>query len=406
MEYFAIFDLGAKYIANRKRGNLKSYVYKCDTLLSVRIVFTRFPLESRYGGAEVQTMALMRGLRQRSHAVAFLGSCPTLLQLCGEEGILAAELMIGDPPVTEWKAASFLWRRVAMKRKLESALAEFGPLDALVMLSMTEKILLTPIAHERGIRVLWVEHDRVGRWLRWNPWLSSMRRASVGATVVTVSELSRKIYVEELNFPPAQIAVIGNGIDPAHLESDTTMDRPMGSSLHIGTVARLSHDKGVDLLIEAVADLPGVTLSILATGGKGKEEPRLRALADRINRTEQRIRFLPPTTAVGGFYRSLDVFVLPSREHDPCPLAPMEALWTGTPVILTDVCGTAGYVRHGEEGIVVPAGSVAALHDALQTMQNPAQRRSFADRGRHAAHERFSLETMMNAYETLLNSPA
>ena len=372
----------------------------------MRILFTRFPLESRYGGAEVQTMALMHGLAARRHGVAFLGSCETLLKLCWDEGILAAELTIGDPPVTKWGALSFLWRKKSMRDRLRSAIEEFGPIDALVMLSMTEKLLLTPFARERGIRVLWVEHDRVGRWLTQNPWLPMFRRASEGATIVTVSELSRAIYTEQLGFAPERIAVIGNGVDAAHLEGGTPSARPAGSSLHVGTVARLSHDKGVDLLIEAVAGLPGTTLSILPTGGEGSDASRLHTLAARINRSGDRIRFLPPTaTDVGAFYQSLDVFVLPSRQHDPCPLAPMEALWMGTPVIMTDACGTAGYLRNGEEALVVPAGSVPALKDALQKMQSQTFRQSLAHQGKVAARARFSLDHMVDTYEALLASP-
>ncbi|MFH0851145.1 MAG: hypothetical protein V1876_00140, partial [Candidatus Peregrinibacteria bacterium] len=137
----------------------------------MRILFTRFPLESRYGGAEVQTMALMHGLQARRHAVAFLGSCPILLKLCRDEGILAAEFKIGAPPVTRWSALSFLWRKRSMQQRLCNAVGEFGPLDALIMLSLSEKLLLMPFALERGIRVFWMEHDGVGRWLTKNPWL-------------------------------------------------------------------------------------------------------------------------------------------------------------------------------------------------------------------------------------------
>src|SRR3989339_54719 len=369
----------------------------------MRILFTRFPLESAYGGAEVQTLALLSGLAARRHGVAFLGSCATLLKLCWDEGILAAELEIGPPPVTKWGAVSFLWRRKSMQRRLEAAIQEFGPLDAIVMLSMTEKLLFTPFALQRGIRVLWVEHDRVGRWLIKNPWLPALRRASAGATIVTVSELSRQIYVEQLHFAPERTAVIGNGIDPQHLQGEGNETRPERTTLHVGTVARLSHDKGVDLLLQAMRDLPGVTLDIMATGAHGRDEAKLRALAAEINANGERIRFLPPSAAgIGAFYQSLDVFVLPSRLHDPCPLAPMEALWTGTPVILTDACGTTGYLKQGEEALIVPAGSVPALRDALEKMQNPTLRQTIAHRGKCAARERFSLDRMVDAYQALL----
>lgn len=369
----------------------------------MKILFTRFPLESAFGGAEVQTMALLQHLTQRQHGVAFLGSCPTLLRLCGEAGILAGELLIGDPPVTKWGAISFLWRKKSMQQRLIAALREFGPLDAIVMLSMSEKLLLTPFAVERGLRVLWVEHDRVGRWLSSNPWLPMLRSASKGATIVTVSELSRNIYVEQLGFASERVVAIGNGVDPQHLAGGETSPRPERTALHVGTVARLSHDKGVDLLLEAVRDLPDVTLDIMATGENRSDETAVRSLAAQINEDRERVRFIPSSsTGIGAFYQSLDVFVLPSREHDPCPLAPAEALWMGTPVILTDACGTAGYLKQEEEALIVPAGSVTALRDALQTMRNTAFRQTLAKRGHAAALERFSIERMIDRYEQAL----
>src|SRR3989339_518405 len=356
----------------------------------MRILFTRFPLESAYGGAEVQTLALLSGLAARRHGVAFLGSCATLLKLCWDEGIRAAELEIGPPPVTKWGAVSFLWRRKSMQRRLEAAIQEFGPLDAIVMLSMTEKLLFTPFALQRGIRVLWVEHDRVGRWLIKNPWLPALRRASAGATIVTVSELSRQIYVEQLHFAPERIAVIGNGIDPQHLQGEGNETRPERTTLHVGTVARLSHDKGVDLLLQAMRDLPGVTLDIMATGAHGRDEAKLRALAAEINANGERIRFLPPSAAgIGAFYRSLDVFVLPSRLHDPCPLAPMEAMLLGVPTIMTEACGTAGYLQPGKDAIVVRTDSSGALHEAVVALLSRERLASVAHNGKCTAREKF-----------------
>ena len=126
----------------------------------MKILFTRFPLESAHGGAELQTLSLLKGFAKRGHAVSFLGSCPVLLEMCKKEGISAVALSIGKPPVTKMGAISFAWRKQKMQRTLETAICEFGELDVICMLSMTEKILLTPFAAKQGIKVFWIEHDR------------------------------------------------------------------------------------------------------------------------------------------------------------------------------------------------------------------------------------------------------
>lgn len=363
----------------------------------MKILFTRFPLESSYGGAEFQTLSLMKGLMAHGHAVAFLGSCPVLLEMCSQEGIIAAELDIGKPPVTKLDSVSFAWRKQKMQQTLESALAEFGSLDVVCMLSMSEKILLTPAASKRGMKVVWIEHDRIGRWLSKNPWLNYMLASAKLATTVAVSTLTKQNYVE-LGWPEERVVDIVNGVDAQRLE--TASESPIThhqSRFRLGCVARLSKDKGVDLLLEAVRKLSDLDVRIV---GSGKDEAAIHALASTLNKEagRERITVQPKAEHIGDFYRSVDALVLPSPEQDPCPLAPMEALWVGTPVILTDACGTAGYLEDGKEALVVKAGNVAALEEAVLTMRNPDIRARLAKDGQEAAKKQFSLERMVNDY--------
>ena len=92
----------------------------------MHVLFTRFPLESRFGGAEVQTLNVMKGLLERGHEVRFVGSCPTLLQAIGNKRreVVVKKLDIGPPPVTKWGVISFVWRKGEMKKKLISALEQ------------------------------------------------------------------------------------------------------------------------------------------------------------------------------------------------------------------------------------------------------------------------------------------
>ena len=231
----------------------------------VRILFTRFPLESRHGGAEVQTLSLMRGLRERGHTIHFLGSCPVLLELCRKEGIAVTELSVGTPPVTKWGVLSFLWRKGQIKRALEQAAEEAGGSDVICMLSLSEKLLLTESATKRGSRVFWIEHDRIGRWLTMNPWLSMLRRQSRFATTICVSELSKKMYLN-LGWSEEKTVEIPNGVESARFENNASAASNESTALRLGTVARLTHDKGVDALVEAVSNLSDTSLTIPGPG--------------------------------------------------------------------------------------------------------------------------------------------
>ncbi len=366
----------------------------------MRFLFTRFPLESAFGGAEVQTLSLMDGLRDRGHSVSFLGSCQTLLAECKKRGIVATERDIGPPPVTKRDAVSFLWRRSAMRRALREEIARLGSQDAVLMLSLTEKLLLTHPLHASGTRVVWVEHDRVGRWLRRNPWLPQLRRMSAYATTVTVSGLSRRIYLD-LGFPPERVTVIPNGIDLRRFPPSV---RPRtGGVPHVGCVARLSWEKGVDVLIGALGRVSGVRATIV---GGGPEEG---AISRQITEEKLagRVKIIAPGRDLRDFYQSIDLLVLPSRDHDPFGLVAAEAMALGIPVIVTDACGIAEYCSSGTDAVVVPAGSVSALEEAIAHLRDqPHLRHAIGEAGQLRARQAFGAEHMVDAYEKLLQRDA
>lgn len=362
----------------------------------MKILFTRFPLESAYGGAEVQTMSLMRGLLARGHAVAFLGSCPILLSLCRKEGIPAAKLEIGPPPVTKWGAVSFLWRKHLMRMQLRNALQSFDGLNAVCMLSLTEKLLLTEDAARDGMRVLWIEHDRVGRWMTKNPWLGSLKHASTFATTIAVSELSKRIYVS-LGWEPERVVTIPNGIDPSRI-GHVRPPQEIPGVLRVGCIARLSPEKGVDVLLRAAAPMPEVRLDIV---GSGREKASLHKLAMDLA-VSPRVAFLPPTSHIGERFAEMDALVLPSREHDPFGLVAAEAMACGIPAVVTDACGIASELTHGEDALIAQADSVSSLQQAIRTLLDPEVRAAIGERGRKTAEEKFSAASMVERYEELL----
>jgi glycosyltransferase involved in cell wall biosynthesis len=382
----------------------------------VKILFTRFPLESALGGAEIQTLSLMEGLIAKGHAVAFAGSCSVLLAECKNRGIPTVEWHIGEPPVTKSGALSFAWRRIGMKKKLLQLLANFGRLDAICMLSLSEKLLLTDAALERKATVLWIEHDRVGSWLRKNPWLPVLVRLSKKVVTVPVSHLSGKIY-EELGWDSETVKPIPNGIDPDRVmvrrahhdkqsvtvpsalrlrleESSTKGD----SALKLLCIARLSHEKGVDVLIEALAGTSDdVMLEII---GQGKEEAALRAQTKSLG-LENRIIFTPHEDDVAAAYCRSDALILPSRDNDPFGLVAAEAMMLGLPVIVTDQCGIAGYLTHEKDAMIVKADSPTELKQAIDKIKNEELRMKNSMAGQKTAQKLFTAQRMVEAYEEL-----
>lgn len=362
----------------------------------MRLLFTRFPLESRFGGAEVQILSLMKGLKDRGNAVHFLGSCRELLKITGDRG---TELQIGPPPVTKWGAVSFLWRQFSMKRKLTSELekliADGPPLTAIFMVSLSEKLLLTRWAHTKGIRVIWIEHDSVGRWLTHNPWLPRLRRLSRIATTVCVSDLSAKLYMR-LKWQVQDIAVIPNGISLERFLGMNEEPRAHNSRVNIGCVARLHAEKGLDLLIRSAKEIPEVSLTIIGTG------PEKESLESLIGEDGDRMVIIPNVSNLSAFYVSTDVLVLPSRTNDPFGLVAGEAMMLGIPVIVTDQCGIAGYLEHDQNALVVKANSQRDLTEAIKRMLDATTRKQLSMEGKKTANRLFDVGRMVEAYELLV----
>lgn len=364
----------------------------------MKILFTRFPLESAYGGAEVQTLSLMEGLLKRGHAVAFAGSCPVLLEECRKRSIPVIELDIGPPPVTSRSAVTFLWKKNTMKKQLELMLSNFGRLDVICMLSLSEKLLLTHAASVKGIRTAWIEHDRIGRWLTHNPWLPMLLRNSQQAITVPVSALSGRIYTE-LGWHHGTVKPIPNGIDTKRLGMPFQRARSNAEQpLRLGCVARLSREKGIDVLIEAMAAVPEyVRLEIV---GEGPEEHVLRALAEKLE-LKDRITFSKPSPDVRGIYEQFDALVLPSRDNDPFGLAAAEAMTLGLPVIVTDACGIAEYLEPGKDALIAQAGLPSSLAKEIIKLLRPEIFTALATNAPVYAAEKFSVEMMVNRYETV-----
>jgi len=124
----------------------------------------------------------------------------------------------------------------------------------------------------------------------------------------------------------------------------------------IVTASRLSPQKAVHVMIEAVRDLDRVRLVVL---GEGPLEAELRAAASGAP-----VTFLGFRDDVHDYIRAADAFCL-SSVWEGIPLAVQEAILLGVPVVATDVGGMREVVKDGVSGRLVPKNDARALRDAL-----------------------------------------
>ena len=178
-------------------------------------------------------------------------------------------------------------------------------------------------------------------------------------------------------------------------------------------VGRAVEKKGFDLLMRALAGLPGTLAWHLTHIGGGPELKRLRALAAESG-IEDRIDWLGPQdqTVVLDHYGRADVFVLPCRvagdgDRDGLPNVLVEAQSQGLACLSTDVGGVPELIRHGSNGLLVRSEDAAALAGALSDLiADPGLRRRLGAAGSDRVHRLFDAASATQALAALLRSDA
>jgi glycosyltransferase involved in cell wall biosynthesis len=157
-------------------------------------------------------------------------------------------------------------------------------------------------------------------------------------------------------------------------------------------VGTLKPQKGHRFAIEAARSVvPRFPQLHLLFVGDGAERAGLQALAAESGVGEH-IHFLGSRDDVPELLASCDSFVLPSL-WEGLPMALIEAMASGLPVIATEVSGTRQVMLHGETGLLVPPGDAAALAGAMGALlSEPATAQAMGAAARRRVETAFSAQ--------------
>ncbi len=204
------------------------------------------------------------------------------------------------------------------------------------------------------------------------------------AAVLTPAAGARDQLVADLRVPAHRVHVVPNGVDVPGDPSG-----PAGNAVpRVGALGRLTAQKGLDVLLDAVRALTGGGVPVeVVVGGEGRDGDRLRAAAAGLP-----VTFCGFVDDVRGFLAGLDVFCLSSR-REALPLVLLEAMAEGLPCVATDVGDVA--VAVGRDAVVVPPGDAGALAAALAgLLADPGGRAELGRRARARATDAFDADLM------------
>ena len=224
---------------------------------------------------------------------------------------------------------------------------------------------------------------------------------------VAVSELDRDRMVGMEKVPPHKVPVIRNAIvarPPTGRDVRAELGIAPGAPVLVA-LARLHPQKALPVLIDALALLraarPDATL--LIAGGPLEGNPVAESLRDQAERLGLggAVRLLGRRDDVPDVLAAADVGVL-SSAYEGTPLAVLDYMEAGLPVVATDVGGVAELVQHGRTGVLVPPGRPAELADALgRLLGDPAERRRLGDAGRERRRAEFDYDRTLRRFADL-----
>ncbi len=354
----------------------------------IHVVYSLHP-----GGMEHGVVKLVNGLDSRRISSAICSTTP--------DGALKSRVAAHVPvfdlqrrPGNDPKVVGQLWRLFTQERPHIVHTHAWG--------TLLEGLLAARLA-----RVPVVVHGEHGtlQLKRRQRWLQRIGWSGVDQVLSVSSRLAERIE-RETGFSAGRIRTIRNGVD---LSRFTRVNRGVAraelglssDTLAVVTVGRLVPVKDHDTLLHAIALVRASgTLATLLIAGDGPLKAQLQQRAAALG-IQEHVRFLGYRPDAEAVLAAADLFVL-SSESEGLSNTILEAMASGQPVVATRVGGADELVVDGVTGRLVPAKSPRDLADAVrEILSDPVLREAMGRAGRARAESEFSLDLMLERYQTM-----
>jgi glycosyltransferase involved in cell wall biosynthesis len=218
---------------------------------------------------------------------------------------------------------------------------------------------------------------------------------------VVVSAAAADVLAVETGLDRSRLTVVPNGVQVPErsLAGRTATGPPVVTS-----VGRFTAQKGFDVLLRALASVPGAVLHVV--GARSPEETDwVRGLADQSG-VADRVRVLPWTDRLATVLEETDVVAIASRA-EAAQLVLLEALAAGLPVVSTRVGSAEEVLGRLDDRLLVPVEDPDALARALRLVLSDRDlRQDVGQRGRHLVLTEYTTAAVCRRFEELYETSA
>jgi glycosyltransferase involved in cell wall biosynthesis len=406
------------------------------------LLILRFPYESAegMGGEEKHIISLANALKEKEYLVKILTSCPCLLKVLPKSSIAYQKIWGGLDIVSKKSLIIFIFAFPLVWLNLTRHLVYnrfFYQIKNIYALTLIEKILITPVARLIGMKVFWGQHTRPGQWLTDNPFKFLFLWWSKLATVVVPSQDMRKQFIK-LGIKENNIVVRPNALDKHRMPEikhsklgiyekkiwhfiknnndknksliinpggDDEARRILQNYKIIGTVARLSPEKGINTLIQAAKKLihfyPKCLFMVV---GAGKDQDKIIAMIcqEKLERNFFLLGYRSEEF-IAYFLNIIDIFVLPSA-YESFGISVLEALYYQKPVVVSRAGGVKDFIEHRKNGLLFTINDSTDLAKSIEyLLQHPEEAVNMGRQGGIIVREKYGMEKIIADWVKLFN---
>ncbi len=234
------------------------------------------------------------------------------------------------------------------------------------------------------------------------------RFALRGAKIIAVGESVRSNLETFFGISPDRIRVIFNAVELPQQEAEipkVLTELQSDGYRMIGTIGRLSEQKGIDVFIQSFLILrekyrsckeAGKLCAVIVGDGEQRECLQQQILDLQL---QDEVFLLGHQKNIFGIIRQLELVVMPSR-WEGFPLTPIEVFASGKTMVGSDIGGINEIVLQEQTGLLVPKEDAVALAEAVWELLSDTEKRSCLEKNALAYYQaHFDYESFVNQYE-------